>query len=228
MNLDKLKEPFPIEKISWRVGTTNKKSEIARTGNKNAKPTKGIGLAYIDARDVMERLDEVCGVSSWQDDYPFKGCCKIGINIGSGQWVWKANGAGETRVEADKGQYSDAFKRAGVMWGIGRYLYSMPNIWVYLDEKGNIKKDQIIILQNALAELTGQKKLQDPKKRTAAENFLEKCRSDMLVCNTPEQLQDWSAAKAKEIASLKKYEDLFDEFNEAYIERHAAVAQAPL
>lgn len=132
MDLTKLKEPFPIEKISWRVGATNVKPDGSLAWG---DVPMGIPLAYIDARDVMERLDKVCGPELWQNEYPFKGCCRIGIFLGS-EWVWKSNGAGETQVEADKGQYSDAFKRAGVQWGIGRYLYDVPNIWVELEKKG--------------------------------------------------------------------------------------------
>jgi hypothetical protein len=33
-------------------------------------------------------------------------------------------------VEADKGGISDAFKRAAVKWGIGRYLYDLKSPWV--------------------------------------------------------------------------------------------------
>lgn len=120
---EKLKEPFPPEYISWRVGAT--------TGDKS----KGIPLAYIDARDVMQRLDDVVGIGNWQCRYPFKGCCEIGIIMGD-EWIWKANGAGETQVEADKGQYSDAFKRAAGMWGIGRYLYDVENKWVPIKKSG--------------------------------------------------------------------------------------------
>ena len=119
---DKLKEPFDPAVISWRVGATN--------GDK----TKGIALAYIDARDVMKRLDDVFGLD-WQDRYPFVGCCEIGLKI-NGEWIWRANGAGETDVEGEKGQYSDAFKRAAVMWGIGRYLYYLPNSWVAIKPQG--------------------------------------------------------------------------------------------
>lgn len=137
MNLNDLKKPFDPSKISWRVGAT--------TGDKS----KGIALAYIDARDVMERLDEVCGPENWQCRYPFAGCCEIGIQI-KGQWVWKANGAGETQVEAEKGQYSDAFKRAAVLWGIGQYLYDLPNAWVDLEPKGRSHA----ITKNAMMELT--------------------------------------------------------------------------
>lgn len=122
-NLSKLKAPFDTNKIHWRVGATNKDN------------TSGIALAYIDARDLMERLDDVCGPENWQCRYPFQGCCEIGIRI-DGEWVWKSNGAGETKVEAEKGQYSDSFKRAGVMWGPAQYLYDVPNVWIELTPRG--------------------------------------------------------------------------------------------
>ena len=117
-----LERPFPVNRIHWRVGATTRDGK------------KGIALAYIDARDVMHRLDEVCGIGGWQNRYPFPGCCEIGIELPEG-WIWKAHGAGETNVEGEKGQYSDAFKRAGVMWGLGRYLYALPNVWVPLENK---------------------------------------------------------------------------------------------
>lgn len=125
-----LKRPFPAEKIHWRVGSTTQDK------------SRGIALAYIDARDAMKRLDDVVGPVNWQDRYPWsesgKLCCEIGLRI-DGEWVWKSNGAGDTNVEADKGAFSDAFKRAAVMWGIGRYLYALPNEWVELDDKRRIK-----------------------------------------------------------------------------------------
>src|SRR5690606_2514337 len=97
--------------------------------------SKGIALAYINARDAMKRLDDVMGLD-WQCRYPFEGCCEIGLKIGD-QWVWRSNGAGETDIEGEKGRYSDAFKRAAVMWGVGRYLYYLPNVWVALKPNGN-------------------------------------------------------------------------------------------
>jgi hypothetical protein len=127
MNLSDLAKPFPASSISWRVGSTN--------GDK----TKGMALAYIDARDVMERLDDVCGHGGWQVIYTNAGngktCCQIGIKI-DGEWVWKSNGAGETDFEADKGAFSDSFKRAGVLWGIGRYLYALELPWVAIEQRG--------------------------------------------------------------------------------------------
>lgn len=117
-----LKEPFDPKLIHWRVGATNKEK------------TSGIALAYINARDAMKRLDDVMGMN-WQCRYPFEGCCEIGLLI-NGEWIWRSNGAGETDIEGEKGRYSDAFKRAAVMWGIGRYLYYLPNVWAPLKPQG--------------------------------------------------------------------------------------------
>lgn len=129
-----LKRPFPANAISWRAGATNKN----KTPDK--KPTKCIALAYIDARDVMERLDYVFG-ANWQCTYSHadkKTICEIKALI-NGEWITRSNGAGDSDVEAEKGAISDAFKRAGVMFGIGRYLYNLPNVWVECDEWGSIK-----------------------------------------------------------------------------------------
>lgn len=130
MNLDKLKEPFAHDVIHWRVGATNKEK------------TKGIPFAYIDARDVQDRLDDVCGIGGWQALCPHangKTSYKIGIKVGD-EWVWKENGAGDSDVEAEKGAFSDALKRAAVMWGIGRYLYDVKNIWVDIEPNGKSHK----------------------------------------------------------------------------------------
>lgn len=130
IDLSALSAPFPPDKISWRVGSTNKDK------------TKGMALAYIDARDVMDRLDEACGPAGWQCSYPHangKTVCSIGIKIGD-EWVWKANGAGDTDIEAEKGALSDAFKRAAVCWGIGRYLYDLDSPWVAIEPMGRSYK----------------------------------------------------------------------------------------
>jgi len=140
MNLDDLKNPFPASVISWRIGATNKKQMAPNPA------TKGIALAYIDARDVQRRLDDVCGPAGWQARHETtsgspKVTCHLGIKCGD-EWIWKSNGAGETDVEADKGAYSDAFKRAAVMWGIGEYLYHVNSPWVEL-KNGKIKDDEL-------------------------------------------------------------------------------------
>ena len=129
---NKLECPFPPGAVSWRIGRKSKDGKSAML------------LAYIDARDVMERLDRACGFENWQCRYTLAAdgliICEIGIRIGN-EWVWRANGAGDTHVEAEKGKCSDAFKRAAVLWGIGRYLYGLPSPRVAIDQYGKWEKD---------------------------------------------------------------------------------------
>lgn len=132
---ERLADYFPPEKVHWRVGSTWEQ------GNER----RGIALAYIDARDVMERLDTVVGFSEWQDDYQEtpsgRIICRLSIRIimpGDGlEWVTKSDGAGDTGFEGAKGAISDAFKRAAVKWGIGRYLYDLPTVRTPLTKRGN-------------------------------------------------------------------------------------------
>ncbi len=122
---DVLSAPFPVGMIEWRVGSTNKEK------------TKCLPLCYIDARAVMDRLDTMCGPDGWQCNYSpgVNGSiiCNIGIHTPAG-WLWKADGAGATDVEGEKGALSDAFKRAAVRWGVGRYLYDLKAKWVELKD----------------------------------------------------------------------------------------------
>lgn len=121
----KLECPFPANAVSWRIGRKAKDGKSA------------VLLAYIDARDVMERLDRACGFENWQCRYNLADSgvliCELGIRV-NGEWLWRANGAGDTQVEAEKGKCSDAFKRAAVLWGIGRYLYGLPTPRVQIDQ----------------------------------------------------------------------------------------------
>lgn len=127
--------PFDPKQVLFRVGSTNKKKwNDAPPNNKPEK--KGIALAYIDARLVMERLDRVVGAENWQRTYPHAGaktCCDLSICL-DGRWITKSDGAGDTDVEGAKGAFSDSFKRAAVNWGIGQYLYGLPNKWFVLND----------------------------------------------------------------------------------------------
>jgi len=148
MNLQNLHAPFPPNEIEWRVGST--------------KPdkSKGLALAYLTARHVMERLDEVCGAANWQDRYEFHGkrtICYLSVRVGD-EWVTKADGAGDSDVEAEKGAISDALKRAAVKWGVGRYLYDLGNTWVDLEPAGNsykIKAAEFARLEKVLLQRFG-------------------------------------------------------------------------
>ena len=128
---EKLSEPFEPDEVEWRIGNTN------------ADKTKGTALAYLTARAVMNRLDEVVGAENWSDRYipaPAGGgkagwLCELSLKIGD-TWITKSDGADESDIEPIKGGISDALKRAAVKWGVGRYLYNLPVAWVSIEPAG--------------------------------------------------------------------------------------------
>jgi hypothetical protein len=192
---DDLAKPFPVDAIHWRVGATTQDK------------SKGIALAYIDARNVMDRLDAVIGPENWQCRYPREGECEIGISFGS-EWIWKANGAGPTDFEGEKGQYSDAFKRAAVLWGIGRYLYGLPNTWYDLDAKKRFKTTPKL---PDWATPNGWKRVSADIKREVYDRTVEAlANSDLPGLNEiweefdkEEQLQFWSQFNAQQRDAIK-------------------------
>lgn len=130
MDLSKLREPFPAKDIEWRIQSS---------GIKNGGNPWGKCLAYITSRAIQDRLDEVCGPENWQNEFkpaPLGGIlCGLSIYTGNG-WVTKWNGADNTDIEAVKGGLSSATKRAGVEWGIGRYLYKLSEGWAIFGDGG--------------------------------------------------------------------------------------------
>lgn len=98
-------------------------------------------LLYKTARTDMDMLDEEFGAENWQCAYEeIKGnlYCKIGVWFEKkSQWIWKQDCGIESREDGEgnekKGEASDAFKRAGFKWGIGRELYTAPFIWISSD-----------------------------------------------------------------------------------------------
>ena len=95
-------------------------------------------LLYKTARTDMDLLDETVGPENWQDDYKeIKGNLYCGIGVRSAEdkpFIWKWNCGIESRADGDgnekKGEASDAMKRAGFCWGIGRELYTSPRIYI--------------------------------------------------------------------------------------------------
>lgn len=91
-------------------------------------------LLYKTARVDMRILDEVYGSMNWQRHHEVINnnlFCTISVwDSEKSQWVNKQDVGTESNAEAEKGQASDAFKRAGFAWGIGRELYDAPFIWI--------------------------------------------------------------------------------------------------
>lgn len=154
-NLNKLREPFPANDIEWFIGVTSKDK------------TTGLAIPFITNRAVQDRLDEVCGVDGWKNEFKqirgeetrnpdgtitnrISHLC--GISVWSeerGEWITKWDGADDTDIEALKGGLSSAMKRAAVQFGIGRYLYKMDSPWVEIEPIGKsyrMKPGQTLIL----------------------------------------------------------------------------------
>jgi hypothetical protein len=115
-----LAEPFPESDIEWR---------LSRAGFKGDGDIYAVVLAYVTNRAIFKRLDNVCGLFGWQNAFKEleSGGLLCGISIKfENEWITKWDGADRTQVEPVKGMISGAGKRAGVPWGIGRYLYNLP------------------------------------------------------------------------------------------------------
>ena len=61
-----------------------------------------------------------------------------------GEWLTKWDGAENTHVEPVKGGLSGALKRAGALWGVGRYLYYLPDHWAVITPSGRFWHGQKI------------------------------------------------------------------------------------
>lgn len=132
--IEELKKPFSKEYLQFRP-----QGGIITWGNKK----KARLLCYVDSRGVQNRLDDVFGAENWKNEIVSIQSIKvnkynkeeevggmihaISIKNDDGEWITKMDGADFSDVEAFKGGISDSLKRAGVMWGIGRYLYDLKN-----------------------------------------------------------------------------------------------------
>jgi hypothetical protein len=104
------------------------------------KGNRALALAYVDVRAIMDRLDHVLGVENWQDDYQLlpdnSVMCRLRLRIGN-KWISKMDVGGPSEQpdggDRLKAAFSDALKRAAVKFGIGRYLYRLPQQWADYD-----------------------------------------------------------------------------------------------
>lgn len=94
------------------------------------RPQGNTKLYYVTARTVMNRLDSILGPENWWDDYKASEtsvACKLSIRLPSGEVITKMDAGGYAGMsddgDDDKSGYSDAFKRAAVKFGVGRFLY---------------------------------------------------------------------------------------------------------
>ena len=121
----KLKQPFERKDVEFRIAKVNKKTR------------KAYVVAYISSRAAMDRLDAVFGQDGWFDEYEVLKngvSCRLSVKF-NGEFITKQDAAPFTNIEALKGAFSDALKRVAVKFGIGRYLYKLPDSYVTIKEK---------------------------------------------------------------------------------------------
>lgn len=123
-----LQAPFPEQEIFWRPGRYDDDAGEWL-----------VPLAYVAARAVQQRLDDLVGPDKWEVEYlptfndPSHQSLRCELRIDcDGLWRRKQDGGINSSYEAVKGGFSDAFKRAAVLWGIGRYLYYLPKQYATL------------------------------------------------------------------------------------------------
>lgn len=124
-----LRAPFAPNTIKWKVQT-------------NPKEGKDMALvvAYIDARDVAERLDMAAG-GNWSDDYTLPQRAPHERTLECRLTVCGVTRCDVGEVEGGDGWsakdlYSDAFKRAAVKFGVGAFLYRMPTVRARVEQFG--------------------------------------------------------------------------------------------
>lgn len=121
--LAQLAAPFHPSRITWKPGAINGKKD------------KALALAYADVRAYQSRLDEVCGLD-WSVSYTPWGeriICHLTINGVTRSSTGEADSQSERNETVGTSSEAQAFKRACAMFGLGRYLYSLPALWVEYD-----------------------------------------------------------------------------------------------
>ena len=129
--LEQLGQPFSVAALEWKVGARNREK------------TRGIALAYVDSRDYIARLNAVLALG-WEDAYTFMVVgtrivckCELRLHLDGGESIART-GDGDCELEdpnATTVASAQAFKRACVKFGLGAYLYALPQEWVELQNE---------------------------------------------------------------------------------------------
>lgn len=163
--LKKLRESFRKEELEFRVGATNNDKSM------------GLALAYVQARAIQNRLDELFGVDGWTVSYKEISAgfiCSLSIKIND-RWVTKEDGAGMTEYESVKGGISNAFKRvASSGFGIGRYLYNAKKNWYPIRQQGR----SYVFTETPVLELNNEVEI---KKREDIDKIVKRAEKSKIV-----------------------------------------------
>lgn len=173
---------------------------------------KALMVSYIDSRDAQDMLDDCVGPANWADDYRVvdsKIYGGVGINTTGDPttpaWVWKWDCGTESNTEQEKGQASDAFKRACVKWGIGRFLYRQKIIELktakdsHGKERAATDTGKILWTNDEITEYIRKYKLSaNASKKTTGDRYEKATESPQY--SAPK----WSEATVEKVKSLEK------------------------
>lgn len=137
---DALSAPFPARRVQWRAQNFTRDRSSA------------LMVAYVDARTVMDRLDDVCP-DSWSFDVEFlPGAAPVARGRLSVLGLSRSDvgEAGEGEAATFKAAASDALKRCAVHFGVGRYLYDLPRTWVPWSEERRAPLEEMRLPEWAL------------------------------------------------------------------------------
>lgn len=129
---------FVLDELEWKVQTAGRSSNgiWARI------------VPYVTNRAIIARLDEAFGPAGYDIELEpiLTGASKDGRRSGfkaritarwpEGQVTVREDVCEETDTEPMKGGASGADKRAAVLYGIGRYLYTSPDFWAVISDQG--------------------------------------------------------------------------------------------
>lgn len=186
--LAELRRPFHPSAIEWKPQATTKDG------------TKAMAAAYADIRAYQNRLDEVCGLG-WSVTYTPWGeriVCHVTI-----QGVTRSS-SGEPDSQSEKSEIAgtaaeaQAFKRACAMFGLGRYLYALPSVWVELDpgtkkfSAAGLAKLESLVVQHYRRAIAEQPAAQAVNKATG--EILTASADKALVAQEPPSVEDATPA----------------------------------
>ena len=169
------------------------------------KNNRALAMAYIDARLIQDRLDDVLGVENWEDGYKIlpdgSVMCRLRVKLGD-RWISKTD-VGSPSEQPDVGDrlkaaFSDALKRAAVKFGIGRYLYRLPAQWVDYDpvKKQIVQPPQLPAFAVPRAKATPHKPTPEPEPAKVAEHKTQPLPADGKELHR--RLRDYDAKLASQ------------------------------
>jgi hypothetical protein len=134
----KLCKPFAAALVELKPGATTQDK------------SRALCMPFVDSRAYQTRLDRVVGPEGWSVEYrPLSDravLCRLTILGVTREDVGECNANDENAATSAVAQ---SFKRACSAFGLGRYLYHLPQIWAAYDAQ----KRQIVDVAGVVAQM---------------------------------------------------------------------------